>query len=138
MTNNASIRLDHYEEMYNLLLDLAKQRGFTTVEAAIRAHPIKGANMTCIATGARVHFANFDQVLPADIYAVENAFIVRVNATWPLESKQGLDIPVADATHEVDCNFGGGNEFWRDDLGVYVVSAANIRPVVKESTVSDQ
>ncbi len=77
--------------------------------------------MTCIKTGARVHFTNYGQVLSADLFMVNDAIVVRVNKENALENQQGFDIAPEEATHEVTAPPGGENEFWRDDLGVFVV-----------------
>jgi hypothetical protein len=80
--------------------------------------------MTCIKTGARVHFTNYGKVLPADLFSVEGAIVVRVNRGHLLgDNQEGFDIPVSKATHDISSAFGGANEFWRDDLGVFVVPA---------------
>lgn len=82
--------------------------------------------MTCIKTGARVYFANYDMVISADLFAVENTIVVRTN---PHATCQTPHFERDQATHVVVSNAGGGNEFWRDDIGVFVVPACNIQPV---------
>jgi hypothetical protein len=82
--------------------------------------------MTCIKTGATVHFVDYGQVLAADIYKIANAILVRVQQKDALRQNYGFDIDPKEATHEVYSNPGGANEFWREDLGVFVVPEANL------------
>lgn len=77
--------------------------------------------MTCIKTGARVHFVNYGQVLAADLYRVNDAIVIRVLRPGSLELNLGTTIQLEHATHAVVAPAGGQNEFWRDDLGVFVV-----------------
>lgn len=82
--------------------------------------------MTCIKTGARVHFVDYGQTLPADLFQINDAILVHVNIQYALDTNQGT-IDSSRATHEVKSVFGGGNEFWRDDLGVFVVPIENVK-----------
>lgn len=82
--------------------------------------------MTCIKTGARVYFANYDMVVAADLFAVENTIIVQTNQD-ALNGERHFERD--EATHVVVSNSGGGNEYWRKDKGVFVVPASNIAPV---------
>lgn len=78
--------------------------------------------MTCIKTGAKVLFTNYGKVLPADIYQVADAIVIR---THPNALDWGDGLENVKATHEVTSPFGGRDEFWRDDIGVFVVPAVN-------------
>lgn len=80
--------------------------------------------MTCIKTGARVHFENYGQTLVADIFQVANAVVVR---THPDRLSNPDPYPVTSPTHTLIAPPGGENEFWRDDLGVFVVPATCLK-----------
>ncbi len=80
--------------------------------------------MTCIKTGARVLFSNYGTVLSADLFSVQDTIVIR---THPNSIHAGSGWDVSQATHVVESNVGGGNEFWRDDIGVFVVPASNVR-----------
>lgn len=73
--------------------------------------------MTCIKTGARVYFADYNVTLSADIYAVEGVVVVRT-CSWRDEA-----FPRGDegATHNLYAPPGGVDQFWRPDIGVFVV-----------------
>lgn len=72
--------------------------------------------MTCIKTGAIVYFMNYDVVAPADIYQVGNARVVRTPQTLGEYQNAPLDLKPTHAIHST-----GIVEFWRPDLGVFVV-----------------
>lgn len=79
--------------------------------------------MTCIKTGAIVHIPCYDLVFSADLFQVENAVVVRANGplkrgenAFPLKRFCGRHQP----THNL-LDSMAGNEFWRDDLGIFVV-----------------
>lgn len=85
--------------------------------------------MTCLKTGAVVHMLAHNVVFHADLFAVAGAVVVRANGpiihgknAWPRESKfSEYDPP----THELtDCI---GDEFWREDLGIFVVPKDKLR-----------
>lgn len=72
--------------------------------------------MTCIKTGAIVYFMNYDVVAPADIYQVGNARVVRIPMSLDEYRVMSLDLK---PTHAIRST--GIMEFWRPDLGVFVV-----------------
>jgi len=78
--------------------------------------------MTCIKTGAVVHMLCHDLVFAADLFEVAGAIVVKANG--PLRRKHNA-FPPAEfprrPTHELtdDC----GNEFWKEELGVFVIPA---------------
>ena len=77
--------------------------------------------MTCIKTGARVYFPQYGQMLPADLFQINDAILVRVMQKDSLEQGLGFGGNPLNATHEVVSPQGGVNEFWRDDLGIFCV-----------------
>jgi hypothetical protein len=81
---------------------------------------------SCIKTGAVIHLLAHDLIFHADLYEIEGAIVVRANG--PLErdhncwQKGHQDHP----DYELhDTPFAG---FWRDDLGLFVVPADQVRP----------
>lgn len=76
--------------------------------------------MTCIKTGARVYFANYGVVAPADIFAVAGAVVVRTPARLDSCSEPHDGAP--EFTHTLQSE-PRNEEFWRPDLGVFVVPA---------------
>lgn len=79
--------------------------------------------MTCIKTGARVHFTNYGCTVSADIFQVADAVVVRT-----MRNPNNLPSqPVSKATHELTAPPIGRNEFWRDDLGVFVVPSQYLK-----------
>lgn len=76
--------------------------------------------MTCIKTGARVLFADYDKIVSADLFQVDSVIIIRTQAD-ALEDPRKHGWPRGQYTHTVESPPGGENQFWRDDLGVYVV-----------------
>lgn len=84
--------------------------------------------MTCIKTGAKVHFLNYDRIVSADIYRVSDAIIIRVTGDveiigWTPWSLQGKQFKV---THEVQFV---NTDFVRVDLGIFVIDNSGIREV---------
>ena len=69
--------------------------------------------MTCIKTGAVVHFPEYNVTVAADLYAVDGVTIVRF---FPGQWDCGND---REPTH-IAYTEGG---FWRRDLGVLVASS---------------
>lgn len=86
---------------------------------------IQGADaMTCIKTGAVVHMMGHDLVFAADLFVVAGAIVVRANGpirrdknAMPLAQSGDVFGPL---THKLR-NDVGCEEFWREDLGVFVV-----------------
>lgn len=77
--------------------------------------------MTCIKTGARVRFTEFENVvLSADLFQVGDAIVIRTNPQ-ALGNRYGKPPSPFAATHAVTFPFGGQNVFQRDDIGVFVV-----------------
>lgn len=77
--------------------------------------------MTCIKTGAVVHMLSHDLVFSADLFKVGNARVIRANA--PLVRGKNCWDPteaLMRVTHTLG-NAIASEEFWRDDLGVFVV-----------------
>lgn len=74
--------------------------------------------------GARVHYCGHDGTFAADLYEIEGAVVVRASA--PV-TPGDLDRPARDATHHLSDFPAAG--FWRPDLGVFVVPAAQVRPI---------
>lgn len=71
--------------------------------------------------GARVHYCGHDGTFAADLYEIEGAVVVRANGPLRLDA---LDRPARNATHHLsDFPVPG---FWRPDLGVFVVPAAQL------------
>lgn len=69
--------------------------------------------MTCIKTGAVVHFPEYGTTVPADLYAVDGVTIVRfLPEQWNYGDR-------SKATHIAYTREG----FWRLDLGVLVASS---------------
>jgi hypothetical protein len=69
--------------------------------------------MTCIKTGAVVHFPEYDVTVAADLYVVDGVTIVRfLPSQWDCDNCR-------EVTH-VAYTEGG---FWRRDLGVLVASS---------------
>lgn len=83
--------------------------------------------MTCIKTGARVHFLDYGYVVPADIFRVGGAIVVR---TPKLADEAFPKYDGTNATHKVASSIVG-EEFWRADLGVFVVPAHNFSEIAK-------
>lgn len=75
--------------------------------------------MTCIKTGAKVHFKDYGSVVPADIYQVSGAIIVRVAPSAKVDCPN--ECPALLPTHILTAPVGGEEEFWRTDLNVFVV-----------------
>lgn len=87
----------------------------------------------CVKTGAIVHMLPHDIVFHADLFEVAGAVVIRANGpiergvnAWPGSSPFCLNHK---PTHELLDDHGAG--FWRDDLGVFVVSADLLRMVAK-------
>lgn len=72
--------------------------------------------------GARVQYCGHDGTFAADLYEIEGAVVVR--ASGPVEPGN-LDRPAHDPTHLLS-DFPAPS-FWRPDLGVFVVPAAQVR-----------
>lgn len=71
--------------------------------------------MTCIKTGATVHFANYNMAVPADIFRVGDCYVIRWNVNGQvyreLEHSDWAVAPYEDSA-----------KVWhREDLGVTVV-----------------
>lgn len=76
-------------------------------------------------SGARVHYCGHDGTFVADLYDVEGAVVVRANG--PV-TPGGLERPARGATHHLwDFPLPG---FWRPDVGVFVVPAAQVEELV--------
>jgi hypothetical protein len=82
--------------------------------------------MTCVKTGARVHFYDYGQTISADVFKVGNCTIVRTHAdqvghelfsTFANEERRDLTITAP---------MGAVNQFWRTDVGVFVVPDAYV------------
>lgn len=68
--------------------------------------------MTCIKTGAVVHFPEYDVTVAADLYVVDGVTIVRFfPGQWRPNDREPTHIAYTE----------GG--FWRPDLGVLVASS---------------
>lgn len=83
--------------------------------------------MTCVKTGARVHFADYGFVVAADIFKVGSAIVVRTPLFAEAEFPQ---FNGTNATHQVESSVVG-EEFWRGDLGVFVVPEARFSEIKK-------
>ena len=72
--------------------------------------------MTCIKTGAVVHFPEYGITVVADLYVVDGVIIVRfIPSQWEHNNELGAPDPTHLAYTE------GG--FWRRDLGILVASS---------------
>lgn len=84
----------------------------------------------CIKTGAVVHCLPTNLVFAADLFAVAGAIVVRANG--PIRRGGNASPPpsgVADfCTHTLRSE-EDGEEFWREDLGVFIVPARCVRGV---------
>lgn len=69
--------------------------------------------MTCIKTGARVYFPEYNCQVAADLYLVDNVDVVRF---YPEQWQQNFT--KEGATHHAFTEGG----FWRPDLGILVAS----------------
>jgi hypothetical protein len=81
----------------------------------------------CVKTGATVHMLPHDLVFQADLFEIAGAMVVRANGpierhgnAWPASQ---VDMPKP--THELLDDHGSG--FWRDDLGIFVVTKDLVR-----------
>lgn len=80
-------------------------------------------NVGCIKTGAIVFWPNYDFKCSADVFRVGNCIIVR---THPDQVNRGA----AQDTREPDLTIAScadGDEFWRPDVGVFVVPESRVR-----------
>ncbi len=77
----------------------------------------------CIKTGAVVLFKDYGLSLPADIYQIGTSFVIRTHAN-ALNNKALVHNRQAD--YEVRSSPQHA-EFWRDDLGVFVVEGPMFR-----------
>lgn len=70
--------------------------------------------MSCTYTGARVWFRDYDFIVPADLYEVGDAIIIR----WNIQGKE-YNNPTSESscTHEVWIVHG----WHREDIGVTVI-----------------
>lgn len=83
----------------------------------------------CVKTGATVHMVPHDIVFHADLFEVGGAMVIRANGpivhggnAWPRSAKFcEHHLP----THELLDDHGTG--FWREDLGVFVVTPDLLR-----------
>lgn len=83
----------------------------------------------CVKTGATVHMIPHDIVFQADLFEVGGAMVIRANGpivhggnAWPRSAKFcEHHLP----THELLDDHGTG--FWREDLGVFVVTPDLLR-----------
>lgn len=85
----------------------------------------------CVKTGATVHMVPHDIVFQADLYEVGGAMVVRANGpivhgvnAWPRSAKF---CEHHQPTHELLDDHGTG--FWREDMGVFVVTPDLLRSV---------
>ena len=92
--------------------------------------------MTCIKTGARVHFVEMGCIAPADLYRVENCIVIRTpgaldNCAMYEHELEGHGQSLKDrpVTHTVTEGF---NSFWRPDLGIFVVPINHVSEVLKD------
>lgn len=86
--------------------------------------------MTCIKTGAIVHMKSHDLVFAADLFKVGTAIVIRSNG--PLTKGKNAFAPGehnVTVTHELASEAIYREEFWRMDLGVFVVDARRVTEV---------
>lgn len=77
--------------------------------------------MTCIKTGANVFMRPYGRVLRGDVYAVGNTRILRVIPSQ-LAQAMAVEIPPPIDEHTwVLRDPGMRSNFWREDIGVFVV-----------------
>jgi hypothetical protein len=79
--------------------------------------------MSCVYTGALVHFVEYGFTAPADLYDVGNATVIRWNQLGQqyVQSQEQEDA----ATHQA--YFGcDDNNFHREDLGVTVLPSHSV------------
>jgi hypothetical protein len=80
----------------------------------------------CIKTGAKVYFANYDVLINSDVYRIGSAILIRTHAGQldraSYSADQGNDSVDLTITSQ-----GNGEEFWRSDLGVFVVPEDTIK-----------
>lgn len=74
--------------------------------------------MTCIKTGCIVHFANYGTTISADVFRVANALVIRTHADQLDSEKESW---AEDRAQLQVLSSNSDNEFWRVDLGVFVV-----------------
>jgi len=75
--------------------------------------------VTCIKTGAHLYIRPYGSTVPADIFEIAGARVARV----PLAALEDHTPSDETPTWILDSPPGGANEFWRPDLGVFVVPA---------------
>lgn len=73
--------------------------------------------MSCIKTGARVLLVEYQQVFAADLYAVGDCIIARLNP-------EPMTIKECTPTHSIEV----GDGFLRQDLGILVVPFHYVSP----------
>lgn len=83
--------------------------------------------MTCIKTGAVVIFPDYGVVQAADIYLVGGAYVIRAAPERLCQANEDPELQCLRVpTHEVFSD-RSSEEFWRDDIGIFVVKATNFR-----------
>lgn len=74
----------------------------------------------CIKTGGLCYFVNYDAILSADIFKVGNTYVVRTHADQLSHCNGNYKGEPYFAMIEATTY---GEEFWRPDIGVFVVNA---------------
>lgn len=93
--------------------------------------------MTCIKTGARVFLAEYNAIIPADIYSIgDGAVLIRGNKGGIeryFEYLQSHDTYPSSPTHTLTCHPIEG--FWRTDLCMFAVPVEQLTEYIQAPTV---
>lgn len=75
----------------------------------------------CIKTGARVYLADYDVILPADVFSVgDDTLVFRFNMAL-FHNRSHDPFSQKDITHTVHLEALESLHFWREDLGILVI-----------------
>lgn len=86
--------------------------------------PEQGRNVGCIKNGVNVHMVNYGVTIRVDVYRVGNCFVLRANEKAIVNTQRNASMNIK-ADVAVVCD-PRSEEFWRDDLGVFVVREENL------------